>query len=157
VAPVAESPYCAHCGAELTDSAVAARRFGEPFCSEAHADAFASEVRAAKLQPVAPAAERAGACPVQAGAELSRRGTARWSVGRLAKWAVCCGAPLLALAFLAGGGGVLLGAGAAALPYLALLACPLAMFFMMRAMQHGEHSKDSTSDPTPDRDHRMDR
>ena len=37
----------------------------------------------------------------------------------------------------------LLGAGAAILPVLALLACPLGMFFMMRAMQgHGKKDED---------------
>jgi hypothetical protein len=51
--------------------------------------------------------------------------------------AACCGAPLLALVLLAGGGGALLGAAGAALPLLLALACPLGMFFMMRAMMGG--------------------
>jgi hypothetical protein len=46
----------------------------------------------------------------------------------------CVGAPLLALAFLAGGGGAVLGAAGALVPILAFLACPLAMYFMMRSM-----------------------
>ncbi|MGH7419574.1 MAG: DUF2933 domain-containing protein [Candidatus Rokuibacteriota bacterium] len=59
----------------------------------------------------------------------------------------CCGLPLLALVFLAGGGGALLGAGAAVLPLLAVLACPLGMFFMMRAMQgHGKADSHTGAD-----------
>lgn len=45
---------------------------------------------------------------------------------RLLKLGVCCGAPLLVL--------LLLGAGAGA-AVLALLACPLGMFFMLRGMR----------------------
>ncbi|MGH7417424.1 MAG: DUF2933 domain-containing protein, partial [Candidatus Rokuibacteriota bacterium] len=59
----------------------------------------------------------------------------QWSLGRLLKLGACGGLPILALVFLAGGGGALLGAGAAVLPVLALLACPLGMFFMMRGMR----------------------
>ena len=55
------------------------------------------------------------------------------------KMAACCGLPILALVVLAGGGGVLLGAAGDALPLLAALACPLAMFFMMRGMMKGQH------------------
>ncbi len=46
----------------------------------------------------------------------------------------CCAAPLLAGVVLAGGGGALLGFAGAALPFLAALACPLGMYFMMRSM-----------------------
>lgn len=150
--------YCTHCGTELVDPATA-RRFGEPFCSEAHADAFATEARAARVAAAA-LAESPGrdAGAVQAGDDLQKSGTGGWSFRRLLKLAACCGAPLLAVVFLAGGGGALLGAGAAALPYLALLACPLAMFFMMRAMRHhGEGQKDGGHHATPGPDDRMGR
>jgi len=51
----------------------------------------------------------------------------------------------LALVFLLGGGSAVLGAAGAFLPALALLACPLGMYFMMRAMtkmEHKEHGGD---------------
>ena len=131
-------------GPALLDPAPAPRRFGEPFCSEAHADAFVSEVRAARVEGAALAAESSvgDARAEQAGDGPQKSATRVWSLGRLLKLAICCGAPLLALVFLAGGSGALLGAGAAALPYLALLACPLAMFFMMRRMaDHGKRGE----------------
>lgn len=53
---------------------------------------------------------------------------------RYLKMGACCGVPLLALVFLAGGGGVVLGTAGALLPYLAALACPLGMYFLMRSM-----------------------
>jgi len=42
--------------------------------------------------------------------------------------------PILVLVFLAGGGGALLGAAGALLPFLVALACPIGMYFMMRGM-----------------------
>jgi hypothetical protein len=58
---------------------------------------------------------------------------------------------LLAVVFLAGGVGALIGAGAAVLQLLAVLECPLGMFFMMRAMQgHGKGDKHTVADqPAP--------
>ena len=153
-----EATYCAYCGTDLVDAATAARRFGEPFCSEAHADAFVSEARAARVEAAALAAESSGgdAGAVQPGDSLPKSGTGGWNLGRLLKLAACCGAPLLALVFLAGGGGALLGAGAGILSSLAVLACPLGMFFMMRAMQrHGEGQKDARNDDASRPDHRM--
>jgi len=136
---VAHAPgYCGFCGADL-DGAGVAWRFREPFCGEAHAEAFAAEVRAGRIGAAATARtmeESATAPEVDGGGERSAaRG---WDLKRTLKMAVCCGAPLLAVVLLAGGGVAFLGAGAAVLPYLALLACPLAMFFMMRAMHHDE-------------------
>ena len=156
-----EATYCAYCGTDLVDAVAAARRFGEPFCSEAHADAFVSEARAARVAVAALAAESSGrdARAEQTGDSLQKSATGAWSPGRLLKLAVCCGAPLLALVFLAGGGGALLGGGAAVLPYLALLACPLGMLlmmFMMRGKQHhGQGQKDARDDSASRPDHRM--
>jgi len=66
-----------------------------------------------------------------------------WDLRRALKIGACCGVPLLVLAFLAAGGGALLGSGAAVLSVLALLACPLGMFFMMRAMRgRGRSARD---------------
>lgn len=65
----------------------------------------------------------------------------RWDLKRGLKWAACLGVPLVLVVFLVGGGGALLGSGATLLPYLAILACPLVMFFMMRAM-HSHQMQD---------------
>jgi hypothetical protein len=124
--------YCAYCGSDLDGASGLPTRFGERFCSDGHADAFVEEARAAKIEFAAVADKTTDA----AAGELASGG---WNLTRTLKMAACCGLPLLAVVFLAGGGGALLGAGAAVLPYLALLACPLGMFFMMRAMQgHGK-------------------
>ena len=136
------SAYCAFCGIEVDSGEAAARSFGERFCTQAHAEAFAGEVRATRA---AVAAEGpTGGAPGDA-RQTPRRGDGRWSLGRLLKLGACCGLPILAVVLLAGGGGSLLGAGAVALPYLALLACPLGMFFMMRGMQHHGSKHDQRS------------
>lgn len=73
--------------------------------------------------------------------KLNRPMLQRWDLKRGLKWAACLGVPLLLVVFLVGGGGALLGSGASLLPYLAILACPLVMFFMMLAM-HGHQKQD---------------
>jgi hypothetical protein len=128
------STYCASCGAEVDSTRSMPRRFGESFCSEAHAETFAAEARAARLAVAARAPVKADGTDVPSGLN-DKGGARRWDLKHALKMAVCLGAPLIAVAFLVGGGGVLLGAGAAVLPYVALLACPLGMFFMMRGMQ----------------------
>ena len=68
---------------------------------------------------------------------------AKWSLKRLLGLGACCAAPLLAGAVFAGGGGALLGAAGAVLPFLAALACPLGMYFMMRSMSKmGQENSD---------------
>jgi hypothetical protein len=130
--------YCAYCGLGLEPARSPASRFGEPFCGEEHAEAFAAEVRASRTRSLA-AANDGG----PAGGEEERASgsvpASRWSLKRFLALGACCAAPILAAVLLAGGGAAVLGAGAAALPYLGLLACPLAMFFLMRAMHgHGD-------------------
>jgi predicted phage tail protein len=66
---------------------------------------------------------------------------------RYLKLGACCGAPLLVVLLLAGGGGALLGAAGAFLPYLAALACPLGMYFMMRGMWKMEQQHRKSKDP----------
>lgn len=134
-----EATHCGFCGVDLDAANPVPPRFGETFCSDAHADAFVSEVRAARTRVAALAGPAA----------VDRRGTAesgqdkpvpgRWDLKRALKLAACCGLPILAVVVLAGGGGALLGAGAAILPVLALLACPLGMLLMMWGM--GNHGK----------------
>ena len=130
-APPSEPRYCAYCGRETDRRAAAIERFGEPFCSAAHAETFVTGVRVARVQASA-ALESA-----QAGAGARDQPAVAptgWNWKRFAKMAACCGLPMLALVVLAGGGGALLGAAGAVLPLLAVLACPLGMFFAMRGM-----------------------
>ena len=139
--------HCPICGVEVSSSADT--RFGEAFCSVTHAEEFVEKIRETKIQAAAALAVRspepearhpemsAAAAPVQP----------TWK--RYVKMGACVGAPLLALVFLAGGGGAVLGAAGALLPILAFLACPLAMYFMMRSMSKTgdkEHSQDKGQD-----------
>ncbi len=121
--------YCSYCGADLDGADGFPMRFGERFCTDGHADAFVEEARTARIGR-AVTADRTTAAGSPGG-----QASSGWDLKRTLKMAACCGLPLLALVFLAGGGGALLGAGVAVLPLLAVLACPLGMFFMMRAMQ----------------------
>ena len=129
-----EGRYCALCGVDADINGPGTERFGEAFCSEGHAEEFVREVKAARVQAAAALAAQAPDTEVQQ-AETQAAGTPKqqgWK--RYLKWGACCGAPLLALVVLAGGGGALLGATGAVLPYLAFLACPIGMYFMMRGM-----------------------
>lgn len=139
-----EVRYCAVCGADANVHGLAVERFGEAFCSEGHAEEFAREVRAARVQAAA-------AAPVSrpSTTEIGQReGPAEGTPGRgdwkhYLKMGACCGLPILGLLILAGGGGALLGAAGAILPVLLLLACPLGMYFMMRGKTaHHENPKD---------------
>jgi hypothetical protein len=135
--PTRPARYCGYCGTEI-GGAGPPERFGELFCSEAHAEEFVQGVRAARVQAAAVAETLSTSHADQAAAESPAGGAAKpWSWNTALKMAACCGAPLLALVPLAGGGGVLLGAAGAALPLLLALACPVGMFFMMRAMMKG--------------------
>jgi hypothetical protein len=157
--------YCGQCGHTVSSDGETAARFGEAFCSEAHAEAFVVAVRSARARaaaqvepPPAPAetspmpdAGAAVAAPpavgeLPTGAAASTTSPSGWASSL--KMAVCWGAPLLALVILAGGGGALLGAAAWLLPVLLLLACPIAMYFMMRGMSRGHCA------PPEDRDRR---
>ena len=131
-----QARYCAFCGAEAGQEG-APERFGEIFCSDAHAEEFVKGVRAVRVQTA-----------VAGGAEVQRTdGTAKpWDWKMALKMAVCCGAPLLVLVVLAGGGGALLGAAGALLPLLALLACPLGMYFMMRGRSTGNQQQPKGED-----------
>ncbi|HVQ77129.1 MAG TPA: DUF2933 domain-containing protein [Candidatus Binatia bacterium] len=128
----ARAAYCAYCG--LGVDQVSPTRFGEPFCGEEHAEAFAAEVRSARARSLALVDD--GGTPD--GGEMTaseNRPDRGWNLRRVLTLGACCAIPILAAAILLGGGAALLGVGAAVLPYLALLACPIGMFFMMRAMQ----------------------
>lgn len=129
--------HCPICGVEVSSSAET--RFGEAFCSPSHAEEFVEKVRAARIQAAA-----ALSTPDTA-AQLPATATTAWPKQRdwkhYFKMGACVGVPLLGLVFLAGGGGTVLGAAGALLPALALLACPLAMYFMMRGMSKMGHQE----------------
>lgn len=131
--------YCAFCGEEARIHGLVTERFGEAFCTEGHAEEFVKEVRAARVRT---AASALAVQPAEADAQHSETATAgapkRQDWKHYLKMGACCGAPLLALVFLAGGGGAVLGAAGAFLPLLLLLACPLGMYFMMRSMSKTE-------------------
>jgi hypothetical protein len=137
--------YCSICGKDVAEPTF--ERFGEPFCSEAHAEAFVGEVRAARAALVAQRPVDDGPSAATDTGRAPQPAHGPWSPGRLVKLGACYGLPVAALVFLAGGGGALLGGAAALLPTLALLACPIGMFFMMRAMQrHGEGGQHGRGD-----------
>jgi hypothetical protein len=120
-------------------------RFGEVFCSEGHAEQFASGVRAARVQAAVAADAVTVTTPEADGKPAPAAKPGHWKMAL--KMAACCGLPILALVLLAGGGGALFGAAGAVLPLLLTLACPLGMFLMMRVMKKGGHE-----DKRPPRD-----
>lgn len=145
--------HCAFCGVRVSDAEPATERFGEPFCSEAHAEEFVREVRAARVQAAAAAVE--SPMPQATGRVVDdpvpARRTRRWLT-----W-VCWGTPLLlllSLPLLTSGGDVAAAAGSV-LSVLALLACPLAMLVMMRGMggtSHGGGAGQAGKDPAEKKD-----
>ena len=135
--PARTDPPCGYCGAALTSDREPPERFGERFCSEAHAAEFVTGVRAARIQAAAreqpSASGELRSLREDGPSDLPARDQRPWldSVKRSACW----GAPLLLLAalpLLASGGWA--AAGGSLLSAAALLACPIGMFFMMRAM-----------------------
>ena len=129
---------CAVCGQPGAPGEAAIERFGEAFCSEPHAQEFVQAVRAARVEAAAK-----GQIAVERGGGLANAASPprdwKASLGK----ALCWGAPLLVVAVLLGGGtGALAGAAGAVLPFLAVLACPLGMYFMMRSMSKtGDHGR----------------
>jgi len=143
--------HCAYCGHPISPEGDAPERCGERFCSDAHAEEFVAGVRAARMEKAVGAQDRAvtetagGSCALMASGERSWRDSL--------KRAVCWGAPLLVLVAIplfwtggwaAGGGSLLTG--------LALLACPLGMYFMMRSMMSPHQDGGSAAErPKEDR------
>jgi hypothetical protein len=133
--PDAVGEHCAYCGLPIPARLAPPERFEERFCSDRHAEEFAAGVRAARMeaaphrQPAATSSRRGHtmACLVPA------TGQAGW--GDRLKRAACWGAPLLVLltVLLIWTGGWA-AAGGSLPSVVALLACPLGMYFMMRGM-----------------------
>jgi len=132
--------HCAYCGHGVPAEAAAHERFGERFCSEEHGEAFAKGVRA---QRIAAVARREGA---QGAVCAAPTAVSHGLTDRL-KRAACWGAPLLlllAIPLLASGGA--LAAGGSVLSLLAVLACPLGMYFMMRGMARAHQRNQGVDD-----------
>ena len=120
--------YCAHCGAEIGTETPTAERFGERFCSADHAERFVEAVRASRVTDAARRESSPGACHLPVGGQLPWKDRLKRSACRAAPLLVVVAIPLL------WSGSSLAAAGGSALTLLAALACPLGMFFMMRAM-----------------------
>ena len=133
--------YCVFCGGDAEGHGHATERFGEVFCSDGHAEEFVDEVRAARIQAAALRTAEPATTETARPEQPAARAPKQQGWKRYLKMGACCGLPLLALVFLAGGGGALLGAAGALLPLLAVLACPLGMYFMMRSMAKMEHKE----------------
>ena len=143
--------HCAYCGYPVSPGGEVPPRFGEPFCSDAQAEQFAAGVRAARMESAARdqglvVAEAAGetCAPMPSGQRSWRDSLKR---------ALCWGAPLLVLVAIpllwAGGWAA---AGGSLLTGLALLACPLGMYFMMRSMMKTHEGAGSAAErPREDR------
>jgi len=121
--------HCAYCGRSIDDATAAPERFGERFCSDAHAEEFANGVRAARMDVAARATSLPVVQPPTAASAcaLPPAGQRRWT--DYAKRAACWGAPLLVLLGLplvwSGGWAA---AGGSLLSVAGLLVCPLAMY-----------------------------
>ena len=136
----ATAPHCAYCGHRIEADTAAIDRFGERFCSDAHAEHFAEGVRAARIEAAARRNETAGGGHGATARSLPPAGERTWR--DTLRRGACWGAPLLLLLAmpLFWSGSSLGAAGGSLLSVLAVLACPLGMYFMMRAMggmQHG--------------------
>ncbi len=139
--------YCTYCGHPLAEAG-APERFGERFCSAAHAEEFAAGVRTARMQATAhEATEPGSACA------LPPAGQRSWN--DYVKRGLCWGAPLLALLAISliwtGGWAA---AGGSVLTVVALLACPLGMYFMMRGMMGMQHQDSGAGAKRGKGDHR---
>ncbi len=129
--------YCPICGRDRNPSL---NRFGHFFCSEAHVAQYANE-RLAKTDSVAPASPAVAAKDQReelASAPCCGMGTK----GGLKKmgWCLAGGLGLLIAIPLIASGGLAATAGSL-LSVAAFLACPIGMYFMMRAMMKGQHSE----------------
>jgi len=136
---------------------VTPERFGEPFCSEKHADEFVAEVRAARAEAAARGGTAEGAVGGSSPAAtcgFSQAGQHGWT--SYLKRAACWAAPLLlllAVPLVWSGGWA--ATGGSLLSVLALLACPVSMYFMMRGMMGMQRpSGDAEVEPSHEKEKR---
>ena len=125
--------HCAYCGRLIATEGDAPERFGERFCSAAHAEEFVAGVRGARMAKAAAHAEHRAA--MEAGKACAPTTSSEPSWRDSLKRGICWAAPLLALIAIplvwTGGWAA---TGGSLLTLLALLACPVGMYFMMRGM-----------------------
>lgn len=140
--------HCGYCGHPIATEAAAPERFGEQFCSSAHADEFVAGIRAARIQELAARERDEAARPARRGASCALPTSAATGWGGFLRRAACWGAPLLVLLAIplvwSGGWAA---AGGSLLSVLALLACPVGMYFMMRGMMNMQHPRDEANKP----------
>ena len=124
-----QAGFCAHCGHPVPPDQPRIERFGQPFCSDVHAEDFTVGVRAARMTEAAARPPAATSCSI-----MPPAGQRTWTDSL--KRSACWGAPLLLLLALPlmWSGSSVAAAGGSLLSVVALLACPLGMFFMIRAM-----------------------
>lgn len=145
--------YCPICGRDATDPSL--KRFGEYFCSEAHVAEYAREVRSNQDTETTAVATVAGAdvttSQTTGTLEPGQTPQKKGGIGGFWKMAACCGGMLLLLPAL---GLVNLGGvaavGGSLLSLVAVLACPIGMYLMMRMMmkqeKHAGHGPDADTD-----------
>lgn len=132
--------YCHICGKDAADPSL--KRFGEYFCSEAHVAEYTQEVRVkpgAEPTAAVAVAGKEGSPPQAIGTAEAKAPQKKGGLGAMVKMAACCGGMILLLPALGlvSAGGIAAVAGSA-LSVAAALACPLGMYFMMRAMMKRE-------------------
>jgi hypothetical protein len=142
--------FCPICGREATDPSL--KRFGEYFCSEAHVAEYAREVRSKQATETTAIATVAGAdvttSQTTGTLEPGQAPQKKGGISSRLKMAACCGGMLLLLPAL---GLVNLGGvaavGGSLLSLVAVLACPIGMYLMMRMMmkqeKHAGHGPDA--------------
>jgi len=146
--------YCPICGKDAPDPSL--KRFGEHFCSEAHVAEYTRELRAKQAaEPTAAAAVAVGkaSTPQETGTTEGQAQQKKGGISGLLKMAGCCGGMLLllpALGLVNLGG--LAAVGGSLLSIVAVLACPIGMYFMMRGMMKPkQHGGQGQSDGREDR------
>ena len=142
--------YCPICGKDASHPSL--KRFGEYFCSEEHVAEYAREVRLKQATETTVIATVAGADasapqttgPLEPGQTPQKKG----GIGGFWKMAACCGGMLLllpALGLVSSGG--LAAVAGSALSVVAVLACPIGMYLMMRMMmKQGQQGGQSQGD-----------
>jgi hypothetical protein len=144
--------FCAYCGHPVRPDQPRIERFGQSFCSDVHADDFTAGVREARMTEAAARPPAATSCR-----SMPPAGQRTW-IDYL-KRSACWGAPLLLLLALPliWSGSSIAAAGGSLLSVVALLACPLGMFFMMRSMAGMSKSQQASrgDEETPTKTTRM--
>jgi hypothetical protein len=143
--------YCPICGMDAADPSL--KRFEKYFCSEAHVAEYARELRAkqaAEPTAIVPGAGTEASPPQAMGRVDVQAQQKKTGIGGFLKMAACCGGMLLLLPAL---GLVNLGGvaavGGSLLSLVAVLACPIGMYLMMRTMMKQEKHVGHGSDGDP--------